>query len=89
MVDVNRVYNSAYERASRAYHTGRTPLPPDLIAKRKAQDAVMSERHHNFDLQAQDNVAKSERPHFAVVGEGTRSANDAFREGYDHINWSS
>ena len=48
-----------------------------------ASDAAMAERHAGFDLSAQDNHSKFERPHFAVVGEGTKSANDKYREGWE------
>jgi len=53
-----------------------------------ASDAVMDERHAGFDLSAQDNHAKYERAHFAVVGEGTKAAFENYREGYSKINWS-
>ena len=42
-----------------------------------------------LDLAAKDNHAKSERPHFAVVGEGTRQAIDAYRTNYSRINWEN
>jgi len=53
-----------------------------------ASQAAADERHAGFDLSAQDNHSKFERPHFAVVGEGTKAAQDAYRENYDKINWS-
>ena len=56
--------------------------------QRAADDAKLSERHAGFDLAAQDNTAKFERPSFAVVGEGTASANDNYRRGYSLIDWS-
>ena len=52
-----------------------------------ASDAVMEERHQGFDLSAQDNHAKYERPSFTVVGEGSRAANDTYRDNYDKIDW--
>ena len=53
-----------------------------------ASDAAMAERHRGFDLAAQDQTAKFERPQFAVVGEGTKVANDNYRTNYDKIDWS-
>ena len=57
-------------------------------ARVAASDAAMAERHAGFDLSAQDNHSKFERPSFSVVGEGTKSANDAYRENYTKIDWS-
>ena len=54
-----------------------------------ASQAMADERHAGFDLSAQDNHAKYERPHFAVVGEGTKSARENFERGYDLIDWSA
>jgi len=48
----------------------------------------MAERHAGFDLAAQDITPKSHRPSFSVVGEGSKSANRAYQEGYAAINWS-
>jgi len=59
-----------------------------LKERKAATDAVMAERHAGFDLAAQDNTAKFERPSFSVVGEGSRSANDNYRRGYALIDWS-
>lgn len=50
-----------------------------------ASDAAMAERHRGFDLSAQDNHSKFERAKFAVVGEGTRAAYGAYREGWERI----
>lgn len=55
--------------------------------RRAAQDAVLRERHARYDLMAQDKRAKFERPVFSVVGEGTTASQDAFRAGYDRIDW--
>jgi len=49
----------------------------------------MDARHRGFDLSAQDRHAKYERAHFAVVGEGTRSACENFRHNFDLIDWST
>lgn len=57
----------------------------EVKARRAAQDARDAARHRDFDLSAQDQHAKSERFHFAVVGEGTRSAQENYRRGYDVI----
>lgn len=32
---------------------------------------------------------KYERPHFAVVGEGSREATSAYAAGYERINWGA
>ena len=55
--------------------------------RRAAQDRRDDARHAMFDLQAQDKTAKFERPQFAVVGEGSKSANENYRRGYESINW--
>ena len=52
----------------------------ELKANRAAQDQILAERHRGFDLSAQDNHMKYERPSFAVV-----TASDAFRKGWDEI----
>lgn len=57
--------------------------PTDVKEQRAISDAVIKERHRMFDLQAQDNTMKYERPQFAVV-----TATEAFREGYEKIDWS-
>ena len=54
----------------------------ELAAQRAAQDAALRDLHRGFDLSAQDNHMKYERPSFAVV-----TATDAFRKGYDNIDW--
>ena len=61
---------------------------PSLAAQRAVQDAVMAERHAGFDLSAKDNHMKYERPQFAVVGEGTKKAQDLYRQGYARTDWS-
>lgn len=61
----------------------------ELRRNRRAQDAVLAERHRNFDRSAQDHHMKSERLHFAVGGEGTRSAQENFRRGYDAVDWNA
>jgi len=57
--------------------------PTDVKEQRAVSDAVMNERHKMFDLQAKDNHMKYERAKFAVVGEGTRSAQENYRAGYE------
>lgn len=48
----------------------------------------MRERHREWDLRAQDNTMKYERPQFAVVGEGSLTAQENYRTNYDRIRWS-
>ena len=55
----------------------------EVKARKDASNAEAHERHHGFNLSAKDNHSKFERPHFAVVGEGTKSANDKYREGWE------
>ena len=59
-----------------------------LNGRKADTDAVIAERHAGFDLAAQDITPKYHRPHFAVVGEGTKSATDNYRANYDRIDWS-
>ena len=63
--------------------TVRGSGPTDIKEQRAIGDAAMKERHRGFDLSAQDNHMKYERPQFTVV-----TATDAYREGYDKIDWS-
>ena len=57
--------------------------------KRVAEtNATMDERHAGFDRAVQDNTMKYERPSFAVVGEGTKSAREKYEAGYAAIDWS-
>jgi hypothetical protein len=59
----------------------------ELKSNRRAQDRVLADRHRGFDLAAQDITPKYHRPHFAVVGEGTREARTAYERGYAAIDW--
>ena len=60
----------------------------EIAERRRVQDQRDAARHAAFDLMAQDHTMKYERPHFAVVGEGTRSAREAYDRGYAQIDWS-
>jgi erythromycin esterase-like protein len=57
----------------------------EIASRRRVQDARDAARHRAFDLQAQDRTAKFERPRFAVVGEGSHSAQEAYRQNYARI----
>ncbi len=57
----------------------------EITVQRQKQDARDAVLHRQFDLQAQDITPKSDRPHFAVVGEGSRVAQDRYRHNYDRI----
>ena len=59
----------------------------ELAATRRIQDRVMAQQRHDWDLSAKDNHSKSERFHFAVVGEGTHVAQGRYRANYDLIDW--
>lgn len=87
-MDVTKLARRTYDQAARAKDAGRPGPSPERQAQRAVQDAAMSQQHHEFDLSAQDMHHKYERCHFAVVGEGTRSAQEAYRRGYDGINWN-
>lgn len=52
-------------------------------ARKAAQDEHMRTLHARFDAQAGEHRAKSERAHFAVVGEGTRSAQEKYLAGWE------
>ena len=56
--------------------------------RRRAQDRLMAKRHYAYDLSAQDRHMKYERPQFAVVGEGTRTAQENYLQGYAQVAWS-
>lgn len=57
----------------------------EIASRRRTQDARDAVLHRQFDLQAQDITPKSDRPHFAVVGEGSRAAQENFRLGWERI----
>jgi hypothetical protein len=57
----------------------------EVAARRAVQDARDAARHREFSLSAQDRHHKYERAHFAVVGEGSRTAQDNFRAGWDRV----
>ena len=60
----------------------------ELKRNRAAQDAALAERHRGFDLAAKDKTPKSARHHWAVVGEGSQSANLNYARGYAAIDWN-
>ncbi len=81
--------DSAYAKAARQQDaTGRHGTPPELAAQRAMQDIALGAMRKDFDTSAKDNHAKYERFHFAVIGEGSRRALDAYRKGYDRIDWT-
>lgn len=57
----------------------------DIAAQRQAQDARDAVLHRQFDLQAQDQHHKHDRPSFSVVGEGSRAAQERYRVNYQRI----
>ena len=59
----------------------------ELKHNRAIQNAALAERHRGFDLAAKDKTPKSARPHWAVVGEGSKSSQEAYRRNYDLIDW--
>ena len=67
------------------------PTYPELAARRErdtrraAQDVRDAARHRGFDRSAQDLHVKSERAHFAVVGEGSAAAQARYRTAYERI----
>lgn len=56
-------------------------------AGRRAQDRALRQFTRSMDVAAQDRRMKFERAHFAVVGEGSRTAHERYAEGYERINW--
>lgn len=52
----------------------------ELKERRAVQDAAVAGLHRTFDLSAQDNHMKYERPSFIVV-----TASEAYRTGWDKI----
>ena len=52
-------------------------------AERREKNRKTREFTEQMDLSAQDNHMKYERAHFAVV-----TATEAFRKGYDQIDWT-
>ena len=57
----------------------------ERAARKAAQDRHIDTLHARFDACAGEVRMKSERAHFAVGGEGTRSAQENFRRGYAAI----
>lgn len=55
--------------------------------RRALQDRAMRREQALLDGLSQNLYHKHDRPHFAVVGEGSRSANDAYQRGYALIDW--
>ena len=53
--------------------------------RRQAADTALRARHDMFDVQAQDLHHKFDRAHFAVCGEGSRTANENYAIGYERI----
>lgn len=87
-MDLDKIASATYDRTARKRDAqGPSGPSPEIAAQRAVQDAVMTERHHGFDLSAKDHHMKYERKQFAVVGEGTKSAQDKYREGYAKISW--
>ena len=60
----------------------------ELARTRRIQDIRMAQQRHEWDLSAKDNHSKSERFHFAVVGEGSHTCQEAYRANYGLIDWS-
>jgi hypothetical protein len=87
--DANRIGMREYARQSRKNDREGRGLDPNLVAQRAVQDVQREEKHRQWDLQAQDKTPKSARFHFAVVGEGSRTALENFLNGYEAIDWSS
>ena len=57
----------------------------EVAQRRQMADAIEGQRHRMFDAQAQDKHHKHDRPQFAVVGEGSRTAQENYARGYDRI----
>ena len=88
-MDVNKIGERAYTHQARKNDKQGRGLDPNLAARRAVQDTLREDQHRQWDLAAQDKTPKSARPHFAVVGEGSRTARENFLNGYRQIDWSS
>ena len=53
--------------------------------QRASMDRRLAARHAYFDAAAGEVRMKYERAHFAVVGEGTRTAQENYRDGWDRV----
>jgi hypothetical protein len=60
----------------------------DRQSRREAAGRSDAALCRTLDAQAQQVTMKYERPSFAVIGESSRAAQDAYRYGYDAIDWS-
>lgn len=61
----------------------------ERTSRKAAQDRHDAARHREWDLSAQDRHVKSERCRFSVVGEGSLTAQENYRIGYEHTFASS
>ena len=59
-----------------------------LQERRRAHDKALREFTATMDVAAQDLRHKHDRFHFAVVGEGSRTAQERYSAGYEAIDWS-
>jgi head-tail adaptor len=57
----------------------------ERAARKAAQDRHLATLQHRFDVTAGEVRMKYERASFAVVGEGTRSAQENYRAGWSRI----
>ena len=60
----------------------------DLDVQRAYQDLGHEGLTRQLDISSQDTHMKYERYSFSVIGEGTQSTNQKYREGYTQIDWS-
>ena len=67
-------------------HLGPRPtLNLDLARRRAVQDRELASFHAYLDEAAKDTRHKYERPQFAVVGEGSRTAQELYRHHWEEI----
>lgn len=57
----------------------------ERAARNAAQDRFLDAQHARFDATAGEVRAKWERYSFAVVGEGSKTSQDAYRAGWERI----
>jgi len=62
----------------------------EVKARKAASNAEAYERHHGFNLSAQDNHMKYERFSFLPnAGTNDKTANELYRTNWDLIDWES
>ena len=80
---LNSAVEKFYNSASRRFDKGQTTVLPARATAAAIHDDIVKQQTARFDLQAQERHMKYERPSFIVTGEGTKTAQDKYREGWE------